>query len=94
MDSSTFLADAAQAGFVAADVMHGNPTGLGTGSATSLFQWFAMAPQSTKSASSDRDTNEFLLKAGTQYAVVYTATGATNGGSITLDWYEHSDESP
>lgn len=91
MASSMLLADAAQAGFVAGDVMHGNPTGLNTGSATSLFQVFAQAPQSTKSASESRDTNEFMLKADTQYAVVYTATGAANGGSITLNWYEHTD---
>ena len=68
-----------------------NVTGLGTGSATSLFNEYAFGDKG-KIAAGSRGISEFVLKADTQYAIVFTAIGASNKAQVTLDWYEHKEE--
>ena len=91
MDSSGLLADQAQAGFVAADVIHANPTGLNTGSAVLLQDIVAWGKKDKLLAGGSRDNDEWLLKPDTQYAVVFTAEGGSNKAHVILNWYEHTD---
>ncbi len=92
-DSSGVLANQAQAGFVAADVINANPTGLNTGSATRVHHIIAWKPQGVGEVGGERDVTEIILKGDTQYAIRFTATGGTNAAEVFMDWYEHSDAS-
>lgn len=91
MTSSGMLADQAQAGFVANNVLHANPTGLNTGSATSIHHLYAWGIKNQSSAESSQDIEEIVLNPSTQYAVVFTAIGAANKAHVILNWYEHTD---
>jgi len=64
-----------------------NVTGLAGG--TSLWKRYAWGEKGKIEAGDYRAENEFLLKCGTQYAVVFTAIGASNKGQIILNWIEH-----
>ncbi len=91
--SSGLLADVSQASFVAADVIVTNPTGLNIGSATSVHHIYSWGIQGQGTPGGGRDLREFILKADTTYAAVFTAIGGTNAGQIILNWYEHLDKS-
>ncbi len=91
MTSSTLLADQAQAGFVAADVVHINPTGLNIGAATSIQDSVAWGIKNQSAAATSRDTDEIVLNPDTQYAAVFTAFGGSNKAHVVMDWYEHTD---
>ena len=91
MDSSGLLANVAQAGFVAADVLVANPTGLNTGSATCMHHIFAWGTQARGSTGGNRDIEEFINMADTAYSLMFTATGNSNAGQVIMNWYEHSD---
>jgi hypothetical protein len=89
MNSSNILADQAQPGFVAADVMHGNPTGLAGG--TSVYDVYTFGERGKVGAGTSRETDETILRPGIQYAALFTAIGNSNNGQIILTWYEHTD---
>lgn len=91
MASSGFLANQAQAGFVAADVVVANPTGLNTGSATSLHHFFSWGTVARPSLGGSRDIREIIQKPDETYAVVFTAEGGSNAAQVLLNWYEHTD---
>lgn len=69
-----------------------NVTGLGTGSATGLLSGgdYAFGDKG-KIAACSRGVSEYVLKPLTQYAIVFTAIGASNKAQITLNWYEHAE---
>ncbi len=91
-DSSTLLEDkTATPTFTATDNVLLNPTGLGTGSATSIDRHYAWGQKSKLLAGGTRSLDEFILKVETQYAVVFTADGGSNKAELALDWYEHTD---
>jgi len=87
MKSSAALEDQAQAGFVASDNMHQDPTTLAGG--TIIHAVYAFG--AVKTAAGTRGVEEWLLKPETQYAIRLTADGAQNGGQLRLEWYEHTD---
>lgn len=89
--SSGLLANQAQAGFVAADVVNANPTGLNVGGATRIQRIIAWKPQGVGEVGGERDVAELLLREQTQYAIRFTADGATNAAEVFMDWYEHED---
>lgn len=91
MTSSAILENQAQAGFAASDNLISNPTGLNTGSATSVFRLYTWGKVATIGASKTRDSSELILKPDTQYAYVFTADGGSNKAQIFLDWYEATD---
>ena len=78
--------------FTATHNILSNVTGLGTGSATGLLSGgdYAFGDKGKITADS-RGISEYVLMPDTQYAVVFTAIGASNMAQITLDWYEHSE---
>lgn len=87
--SSGLLENYTQASFVANDKVVANPTGLSTGSATdlrTLYAWGALGPGG---GGYSRDLDEIVLKPDTQYALVFTAIGASNKGWLGMVWYEH-----
>lgn len=88
--SSAILADQAQAGFVAGNVMHANPTGLNVGAATVLHAHYSWGVRN-QSAAGEREEEELHLKASTQYAVRMTAIGASNKCQVILNWGENGD---
>lgn len=92
-NSSGILANQAQAGFVAANVVNANPTGLNTGSAMSLHHIFAWGSQAKPTGGPRRDVAEIVSKPDTQYASVFTGSGANNKAQMILNWYEHGDRS-
>ena len=92
-NSSGLLANQAQAGFVAADVLVVNPTGLNTGGAESVHHIYAWGSQSKGSTGGNRDTEELILKPDTAYALVFTGAGANNAGQVIMNWYESTDRS-
>jgi len=89
--SSVVLANQAQAGFVAADVVNRNPTGLSTVAAVSLHHFYSWGIKNRVGAGAARDLEEMILKADTTYAAVFTAEGGSNTGQVILNWYEHTD---
>ena len=64
-----------------------NVTGLAGGA--SLWKRYAWGEKGKVEAGDYRAENEILLKCNTQYAVVFTAIGASNKGQIILNWIEH-----
>ena len=92
MTSSGLLEDlSATPVFTATDNVLSNVTNLGTGSATSIHHFYAWGIKGKAPAGGARDVEEHVLKPETQYAVVFTADGASNRGQIQLDWYEQTD---
>ena len=87
MASSGVLADQAQAGFLASDVMHKDPSTL---AGTAICAQYAFGANKTPAGA--RGAAEWILKPETQYAVRLTADNASNGGFIGLTWYEHTDD--
>jgi len=45
-----------------------------------------------KIGASGRDVSEIILAPATSYGFKLIAVAGTNGGAITLNWYEHTDE--
>jgi len=65
-----------------------NPTGLGTGSATSIWKRYAWGLTARFEGGEYRASNELTLKANSTYAVVFTAIGANNKAQIIMNWIE------
>lgn len=92
MESSTLLEDwTATPAFTATDNVLVNVTGLNTGAATPLHHFYAFAAQGRGSSGGARDSHELILKPDTQYAIVFTSSGANNQAQMILNWYEHID---
>lgn len=91
MTAPGILEDQAQVGFLASGNLIENPTGLGTGSATSIRRVYAWGKKEKFMAGGGRDSEEMLLRPATQYAIVFTAEGNNNKGQVELNWYEHVD---
>lgn len=66
-----------------------NPTGLADG--TVIDTRYALAAQAAREGGGERGTVEWVLTTSTQYAVRFTADGNSNGGFVSLNWYEHTD---
>ena len=66
-----------------------NVTNLGTGSATSLRHFYSFGIQGRPVINGGGDFEELLLRPDTQYAVVFTADGASNKAQIMLSWSEY-----
>ena len=69
-----------------------NPTGLGTGSATSIWKRYAWGLIARFEGGEYMASNEFTLKANSAYAVVFTAIGASNKAQIIMNWIEGTGE--
>ena len=67
-----------------------NPTGLSGGTVKDVR--YLLAANAAREGGARRGTSEWVLAPSTQYAVKYTADGNSNGGFVSLTWYEH--ESP
>ncbi len=92
MNSSTLLEDlTATPAFTATDNVLSNVTGLNTGAATAIITEYAFGVKNKINAGASRGVTEWILKPDTQYAAVFTSSGASNKAQITLDWYEHTD---
>ena len=92
MSSSMLLEDkTATPAFTATNNVLLNPTGLNTGSATSIHHFYAWGKKEKLNAGNVRDTEEFVLKPDTQYAIVFTAEGGSNKAQLILNWYEQTD---
>jgi hypothetical protein len=92
MASSGILEDlTATPAFTETNNMLVNPTGLNIGAATSIHLHYAYGERGKIGAGTQRDIDEYILKPETQYAIVFTAIGASNKGQIILNWYEHTD---
>ena len=74
--------------FTATGNILSNPT-LSVVGAASLDKQYAWGEKGKIGAGYLRDENEFILKADTLYAVVFTAIGADNKAQVSLNWYEH-----
>jgi hypothetical protein len=90
-NSSVLLANQAQAGFVAADVVVKDMAGVAGG--TILPANYAFGQRSRIGAGETRANSEYILKPDTQYLILFTAIGANNMAQLVLDWYEHTDRS-
>lgn len=88
MTSSGLLEDTAGS-FSATNNMVLNPTSLAGG--TVIHHIYAWGKKEKMQAGGARDSEEFILKPDTQYAVVFTADGASNKAQVILNWYEHTD---
>jgi len=88
---SMLLEDRAQATFTLSNEMISNVTGTNTAAATSLCRAYAFGSQN-KAAGVRRGTSEWILKPGSTYLAVFTATGGSNKAELALDWYEHTDK--
>jgi len=66
-----------------------NPTGLNTGSATSLWRRYSWGEKNFGVGGVYKAENELMLKKNTTYAIVFTAIGASNKAQIVLNWIEH-----
>lgn len=84
--TSVVLEDQSSGGFTATENMNANPTTLAGGTVVhDFYDW-----SDHKTTAKDRDSDEIILKADTQYAVVLTADAAVNAGQLLLTWYEHN----
>ncbi len=90
MDSSILLEDQAQAAFTASDNLVGNPTDWSTVEATELHHVYAWGLNNRAVAGAARDVNEWILKPGTKYGIIFTADGGSNKAQVILNWYEHT----
>ena len=74
--------------FTATEKVLVNPTGLDTGSATSIIKRYAWGERGKVEAGDYRAENEIMLKTDSTYAVVFTAVGASNKAQIIMNWIE------
>jgi len=65
-----------------------NPTGLNTGSATSIWKRYAWGERGKVGPGEYIENNELTLKPNSTYAVVFTAIGASNKAQIIMNWIE------
>ncbi len=82
--------------FTATGNVLSNPTLTGgvvtpTG-ATLLDKQYAWGERGKIGAGFLRDEHEFVLNSDTQYAAVFTAIGASNKATVSLNWYETIDK--
>ena len=92
MDSSILLEDlTATPLFTATDNILVNVAGLNTAGATSLHHFYAWGAQGRGARGGARDSEEIILEADTQYAIVFTSVANNNSAQIILNWYEHTD---
>lgn len=87
--SSTLLENRQQSAFTANNQVMANVGGLDTGAASALEQLYSFG--SISYSVIDRQVAEWILRPNTQYSIVFTANGGSNGGFIGLDWYEHTN---
>lgn len=93
VDTSMLLEDkSATPAFTATNNVLVNVTGLNTGSAILLHHFYSWGKKEKIQAGSARDAEELILKPDTQYAVVFTADGASNKAQVILNWYEQIDK--
>jgi hypothetical protein len=92
--SSILLENRGQVTPTASDEMMGTVTGLATGSVL-LANPYVFGDigggNNPGSGGSGSSRGEFVLEPDQTYAIVFTATAASNGGQIRLEWYEHED---
>ena len=85
---SSFLEDkTATPDFTATNKVLVNVTGLAGG--TELMSRYSWGEKGKVESGDYRAINEWLLKPNTQYAVLFTAIGASNKAQIFLNWTEH-----
>ena len=58
--------------------------------ATQIHHLYAWGKKEKFLAGNVRETEGFILKPDTQYAIIFTADGAANKGQIILNWFEHA----
>jgi len=73
--------------FTATDKVLVQVTGIAGG--TTIWKRYAWGEKGKVEAGDYRADNEILLRADTQYVVLFTAIGASNKGQIILNWLEH-----
>lgn len=64
--------------------------GVNLGSATQIHHLYAWGKKEKFPGGNVRETEGFILKPDTQYAVVYFADGANNKAQVILNWFEHA----
>lgn len=89
--SSILLENRQQATFTASDELIGNVTGVNVGSATLLTTRWMWGVRNRSAAGQLRGQLEFILKADTQYLILFTANGGSNAAQVSMNWYEHTD---
>lgn len=64
--------------------------GINLTNATQIHHLYAWGKKEKFLAGNVRETEGFILKPDTQYAIIFTAEGAANKGQIILNWFEHA----
>ena len=76
--------------FTATNNIIEKPAGLNTAGATQIHHLYAWGKREKFPAGNVRETEGFILKPDTQYAIVFTADGAANKAQVILNWFEHA----
>ena len=91
INESGLLENTNQVAYLASGNLILNPANLNTASAVSLHHLYAWGRKDKISAGGVRDTEEWILKPDTRYAIVFTADGGENKAQLILNWYENTD---
>jgi len=65
-----------------------NASGAAVGAGSVIHQDVVFGTK--QSGGGTRGAEEYVLKQDTKYAFIFKADGATNGGELELNWYEHT----